>query len=1132
MDTTPRDSGISSIGKAPWSTHFCQFYHTRDDLLDVLVPYLKTGLANNEFCVWVTSDPIDVKTATEAMGAVVPGFDEILEKGQIEIFPHTEWYMKDGYFDFNRVLGGWVEKYERAVAAGYDGIRVTGNTAWLEKKDWQAFTEYENMIEQVISDYRMLVLCTYSLDRCGANEIIDVVANHEFALIERDGEWEMIESARRQQAIVATRESAAELTAIYDNAPLIMLLVDGDLRIRKTNRFAEQFAGLDAGSMFGLRPGSALGCLHSQDDEQGCGFGPHCQDCPVRGQILDTMETGRGHHQVELSRPFIVGGRARNVPFLLSTAKLDINTEPRVLMTIQDISERKKAEEKIRSSLLQFEMLAETAEELLKSDNPQEIVDTLCAKVMSFLDCHAFFNYLAGPKAGRLHLNAYAGIPEEAAKETEWLDYGVAVCGCAARDGERIICENIPETDDPRTDLVESYGIKAYACHPLLAGTKVIGTLSFGTRSRTSFKDDEIALMKAVADQVAVAMERMQTQEDLKEARDYLENLFNYANAPIIVWDSLLRITRFNHAFERLTGYDADEVTGRELRLLFDEGTRDQSLAEIARTLSGELWESVEIPIRRKDGAVRLVLWNSANIYGDDGSFLATIAQGQDITERKEAEEALRQSEALARALQDANPETALLLDTAANILRANEVAAARLGGSPDELAGRNFYDLIPSDVAARRREHIEEALRTGKPVRAEDGRDGMIFDNAYYPLFDARGRAVSLAYYARDITGQRQLEESLRETRDYLESLLNHANAPIIVWDPAYRITQFNRAFERLTGYAAGGVIGQKLEMLFPEASREESLAEIVRTLQGEFWDSVEIPILCQDGEVRVVLWNSANVYAADGRTLVATIAQGQDITARKQAESELIETMSKLEMSNNELQQFAYIASHDLQEPLRMVASFLQLLWRRYGENLDGEAREFIDYAVDGANRMQLMINDLLQYSRVGTPGKEFEPADVEAVFEKILENLRVAIEDSGAVVTHGQLPVITADSTQISQLMQNLISNAIKFRGEQPPRVHVQAERRDSEWLFSVSDNGIGIEPEFADRIFVIFQRLHGRTEYPGTGIGLAVCKRIVGRHGGRLWVESEPSRGATFKFTIPDNQPAETREAGSV
>jgi PAS domain S-box-containing protein len=408
----------------------------------------------------------------------------------------------------------------------------------------------------------------------------------------------------------------------------------------------------------------------------------------------------------------------------------------------QDVTARKRAEDRTR-------LMAETVGQLLKSDAPQRIANELCEKVMDYLDCQLFFNFLVDEQPGRLRLNACAGVSEEQAAKVQSLEFGVGVSGCVARDQCRIVAEDVLSTPDPRTELIKSVGLQAYACHPLMAEGKLIGTLSFGTKKRARFTDDELSLMKDVADHVAIALQRQSAQA------------------------------------------------------------------------------------------------------------------------------ALRQS------------------------------------------------------------------------------------------------------------------------------------------------------------------------------------------TLE--------------------------------------------------------------LERSNQELQQFAYVASHDLQEPLRAVAGYLGLIDERFRDKLDDKGRHYMAGALEGAERMHTLINDLLDLSRVGTRGGEFQSADLNAVLDIALKNLSVTVQQANAVVTRSPLPTLAVDANQIVMLFQNLMGNAVKFHGGRPPEIDVSARWQAGHWVFAVRDNGIGIEPQYYEQIFQIFRRLHTRKQYPGTGIGLAVCKKIVERHGGRIWVQSQPGLGSTFLFTLPDQKP---------
>jgi PAS domain S-box-containing protein len=300
------------------------------------------------------------------------------------------------------------------------------------------------------------------------------------------------------------------------------------------------------------------------------------------------------------------------------------------------------------------------------------------------------------------------------------------------------------------------------------------------------------------------------------------------------------------------------------------------------------------------------------------------------------------------------------------------------------------------------------------------------------------------------------------------------------------------------------------------PLARGEWGMAKAIQ--RGETTLNEVLEIEAFDGSRKTIQHSAVPVREADG-AIVGGVVVIQDVTARVRAERLLVDRTRELQRSNAELAQFAYVASHDLQEPLRMVSSYTQLIARRYRGRLDTAADEFIHFAVDGAHRMQQLIDALLQYSRVGTQGGAFEPVSMDAVLADVVKNLRVLIDEQHAQVTHDPLPEVTGDRVQLTQLLQNLIANGIKFRRDEAPRVHVSVARGAAGAVFSVEDNGIGIEPRFAERVFVIFQRLHPRERYPGTGIGLALCRKIVARHGGAIWVEPRPAQpGSTFKFTL--------------
>ena len=374
-----------------------------------------------------------------------------------------------------------------------------------------------------------------------------------------------------------------------------------------------------------------------------------------------------------------------------------------------------------------------------------------------------------------------------------------------------------------------------------------------------------------------------------------------------------------------------------------------------------------------------------------------------------------------------------------------------------------------------------------------------------------------------REIEQRKQAEDTRKAYEEELalrDRSINSATNGILIADarqPDLPTVYCNAAFEKITGYAKEEVLGQNCRFLQGTDRQQPGLEAIRQAVRQGTEAKAELRNYRKDGSL---FWNElyiAPVKDQRGR-LTHFIGIQTDVTQRKDQETELAHKTRELAQSNAELRQFAYVASHDLQEPLRMVASYTQLLGKRYQGKLDKDADEFIGYAVDGATRMQRLIRDLLEYSRVGSENQSFEQTDCEVVFRQVLENLSESIRERHAGVTHDPLPIVQANPTHLTQVFQNLVGNALKFQGDAPANVHVGARALPDGWEFSVRDNGVGIPADQLDRIFAIFQRLHRQDEYPGTGIGLAICKRIVEKYGGKIWVESQPGKGSTFYFTL--------------
>jgi PAS domain S-box-containing protein len=543
---------------------------------------------------------------------------------------------------------------------------------------------------------------------------------------------------------------------------------------------------------------------------------------------------------------------------------------------------------------------------------------------------------------------------------------------------------------------------------------------------------------------------------------------------------------------------------------------------------------SIEYRVKHKELGYRWVSDNRSVVYDDANMPVAIVGSLRDITERRLVQETLQQSEEKFRRVLENSHDMIYRLNLQSGKYEYISPASEKIiGYSPEEAMRHSLEEtrakIHPDDIQKMDENVIEliaskgdEASRIEYRVKHKELGYRWVSDSRSL-IYDGANMPVAIVGSLRDITESKLAQEALRQReQDYLILLESTHDSIIVVDGETLKVVYGNRRSALMFGFDPvlnKGIGMNLLDFIYPE-DREKAIKGFEEDLyQQERRQRYDVRVKTNDGRE---IWVSALATRIEFRGRVAVLLSLKDVTETRRAEEKLKQTMAELTRSNTELERFAYVASHDLQEPLRMVASYTQLLARRYKGKLDSDADEFIGYAVDGATRMQQLINALLDYSRIGTRGKPFGPTSCEETFNQAIANLQAAIEENGAVVTHDHLPTVMADATQMVQIFQNLISNAIKFHSEKKPEVHIGARRNGTEWIFSVRDNGIGIDPQYFDRIFVIFNRLHNRQEYPGTGIGLTICKKIVERHKGRIWVESQPGNGATFYFTIPSGR----------
>ncbi|HEX2962274.1 MAG TPA: PAS domain S-box protein [Ignavibacteriales bacterium] len=681
--------------------------------------------------------------------------------------------------------------------------------------------------------------------------------------------------------------------------------------------------------------------------------------------------------------------------------------------------------------------------------------------------------------------------------------------------------------------------------------------------------------------------ERKRIEEQLEYNAMLLENV----NDAILAMDENYIVKSWNKAAEKLYGWSQQEALGRKISDLIKMDLSYSQGSLLKRKLEATGFVETEVTQLRRDGSFIEIDSVVRALKDKKGNMIGFAAVNRDITERKRAEEAIREKDQRFRLAVDHFPFVFGIYDPERRYRFMNFTGIRASGYKYHDFIGRKDEDLFPKEVTDT---FLPALKRTIESKQIQTVECQMLFGGkmvaqiiTYVPLLNRKREVVEVLGLTIDITTRREVEELTNRKKEQAEIMSDISEAlvrmsldyeavlevtvekiarligdacmllliseedkhihPVTLWHPDKQAEDFIRkCFVENKQKAGEGVTGRVIAegraVLCPEVTRDT----VSSTFKNEyieiyerfkFFSLIDVPLRSYGrtiGAVVLIRTNPGKPYTNDDLEFVQNIADKaalaienarlyqekiHEIEERKIIEENLKNTLIELNNSNRELEQFAYVASHDLQEPLRMVATYTQLLSKRYQNQLDNKADEYIGYAVEGARRMHQLLLDLLGYSEVSKKSLPPRSSDLNIVLRSVLDDMKYLVNSSGAAVRFAHLPSVKCYQDQIRQLFFNLIENAIKFSGGKKPQIHITCEEKEREWIFSVRDNGIGISSEYHERIFVIFQRLHQRSEYPGNGIGLALCKKIVERHSGRIWVESRAGQGASFFFTIP-------------
>ena len=873
----------------------------------------------------------------------------------------------------------------------------------------------------------------------------------------------LMDITERRRTGESLRKSEERYRNIYETAPLAFVLWDRECRVTDWNAYAEKVFGWSKDEILGARFFDFL--IPEQDR-------PHVEDVVsalMRGEIerdvINENLTKSGHRILCRWNNSILYDRKHNIIGAMSLG-LDITREHR-------------AEEQLRKSEERYRTLIENIDlgiSLVDAEHNISMVNATMARL---------FNVPVSDLIGKKCFNEF--------------------------ERRGAVCPHCPGEKAWKSGKREE--------------TEIVGVRADGSRFPVRiqafpiFRDDgqPAGFIEVVED---ISQQKLAEQK-LNTVQQHLSSVIEAS--PVILWamDANGVFTLSEGRGLDALGLKPGQAVGESVFDLYKDSP--EALEAIKRCIGGEEFiQDTEI-----GGHIWQVQYTPHR--NDSGEVTDISGVSIDITERIKAENELRESRQMLQSVLDSIPVRVFWKDHGSVYLGCNQLFAADAGlKSPEEIIGKTDFELSWDAQAELYRADDREVIETGEPrlnyEEPQTWADGtrLVLRTSKVPLRDINGEIIGVLGTYEDITEQKRVQEALNESEQRFRDFFEKAAIGFHIFGPDRTIIDINEFELSLLGLTRAEIVGKKnwANLIIPEQrDRFEKHWQDIKE-KGEV-RNLEYTLVHKQGRRIHVLLNASSRFDDRGN-LISTRGSVLDITYRKDAEQQLRHTVEELQRSNAELQRFAYIASHDLQEPLRTITSYVQLLRNRYQGQLDSDADDFINFVVDGSKTMRNLIEDLLTYSRLWQPGRRPMKVDCNRIVEMVKHNLASSIDESGAEISCGPMPEVMSDESRLVQVFQNLVSNAIKFRSDKPPRIHIAAQRLEQAWKFSVKDNGLGINPAYAERIFEAFQRLHSRSKYAGTGIGLAVCRKIVEEYGGRIGVESEPGKGATFYFTLPIDQ----------